>query len=79
MCSASSAAPSKRKDSPKAAVLEKEESEDEEDEEIVIDGEEYVLRGNMVFDEEGTHVGTKVEGKIEWSEEAFAGKRHMNR
>ena len=72
-------APSKRKDSPKAAVLEKEESEDEEDEEIVIDGEEYVLRGNMVFDEEGTHVGTKVEGKIEWSEEAFAGKRHMNR
>jgi chemotaxis protein histidine kinase CheA len=70
-------APSKRKDSPKA-VLEKEESEDEEDEEIVIDGEEYVLRGNMVFDEEGTHVGTKVDGKIEW-DEAFAGMRHMNR
>mgnify|MGYP000411427762 CR=1 FL=1 len=71
-------APSKRKDSPKA-VLEKEESEDEEDEEIVIDGEEYVLRGNNVFDEEGTHVGIKVDGKIEWDEEAFAGKRHMNR
>jgi hypothetical protein len=71
-------APSKRKESPKA-VLEKEESEDEEDEEIVIDGEEYVLRGNNVFDEEGTHVGTKVDGKIEWDEESFAGKRHMNR
>ena len=71
-------APSKRKESPKAVVLEKEESEDE-DEEIVIDGEEYVMRGKNVFDEEGTHVGTKVDGKIEWDEEAFAGKRHMNR
>ena len=72
-------APSKRKESPKAEVLEKEESDDEEDVEIVIDGEEYILRGNNVFDEEGTHVGTKVDGKIEWSEEAFSGMRHMNR
>ena len=70
-------APSKRKESPKA-VLEKEDSE-EEDEEIVIDGEEYVLRGDNVFDEEGTHVGTKVDGKIEWSEDSFRGKAHMNR
>lgn len=70
-------APSKRKESPKA-VLEKEESE-EEDEEIVIDGEEYVLRGDNVFDEEGTHVGAMVDGKIEWSEESFRGKAHMNR
>lgn len=71
-------APSKRKESPKA-VLEKDESEDEETEEIVIDGEEYALVGNNVFDEDGTHVGTKVDGKIEWNEESIAGKRHMNR
>ena len=73
-----------KKESPKAKKpespgLKHEESEDEEDEEIVIDGEEYVLRGKNVFDEEGTHVGTKVDGKIEWIEEAFAGKRHINR
>ena len=37
------------------------------------------MRGKNVFDEEGTHVGTKVDGKIGWDEEAFAGKRHMNR
>lgn len=70
-------APSKRKDSPKA-VLEKEESEDE-DEEIVIDGEEYILRGDSVFDEEGTLVGTKVDGKIEWDETIAGNNRHMNR
>ena len=73
----------KKKESPKAKKPEspglKHEEEEEEEEEIVIDGEEYVLRGNNVFDEEGTHVGTMVDGKIEWSEEAFAGKRHMNR
>jgi hypothetical protein len=73
-------AASKRKESPKAESpgLKHEESEDE-DEEIVIDGEEYILRGVNVFDEEGTHVGTKVDGKIEWSEDAFRGKAHMNR
>ena len=73
----------KKKESPKAKKPEspglKHEEEEKEEEEIVIDGEEYVLRGNNVFDEEGTHVGTMVDGKIEWSEEAFAGKRHMNR
>ena len=72
-----------KKESPKAKKPEspglKHEEEEEEDEEIVIDGEEYILRGVNVFDEEGTHVGTKVDGKIEWSEDAFSGKRHMNR
>jgi hypothetical protein len=71
-------AASKRKESPKAAVLEKEDSEDET-EDIVIDGEEYALVGNNVFDEDGTLVGTKVDGKIEWSEESIRGKAHMNR
>lgn len=73
----------KKKESPKAKKPEspglKHEEEEEEDEEIVIDGEEYILRGNSVFDEEGTLVGTKVDGKIEWSEDAFRGKAHMNR
>ena len=39
----------------------------DEDEEIVIDGEEYILRGDNVFDDEGTLRGKKVDGKIEWN------------
>ena len=57
-------APSRRKESPKA--LEPEAS-DTEDEEIVIDGKEYIMRGDNVFDDEGTLRGIKVGGKIEWN------------
>jgi len=69
-------APSKRKESPKAL---KPEDSDNEDEEIVIDGEEYIMRGVNVFDDEGTLRGTKVGGKIEWNDEVTAGQKHMNR
>lgn len=51
----------------------------DEDEEIVIDGEEYILRGDNVFDDEGTLRGKKVNGKIEWNDEVTAGINHMNR
>jgi len=73
----------KKKESPKSKKPEspglKHEDSEDEDEEIVIDGEEYILRGNSVFDEEGTLVGTKVDGKIEWDETVHANKKHMNR
>lgn len=73
----------KKKETPKSKKPEspglKHEDSEDEDEEIVIDGEEYILRGNSVFDEEGTLVGTKVDGKIEWDETVHANKKHMNR
>ena len=73
----------KKKESPKSKKPEspglKHEDSEDETEEIVIDGEEYALVGNNVFDEEGTLVGTKVDGKIEWNETVHANKKHMNR
>lgn len=67
----------KAKAEPAKAELTAEDSD--EDEEIVIDGEEYILRGENVFDDEGTLRGKKVNGKIEWDDEVTAGKKHMNR
>jgi hypothetical protein len=67
----------KAKAEPAKAELAAEDSD--EDEEIVIDGEDYILRGVNVFDDEGTLRGKKVNGKIEWDDEVTAGKKHMNR
>ena len=67
----------KAKAEPAKAELAAEDSD--EDEEIVIDGEEYILRGDNVFDDEGTLRGKKVNGKIEWNDEVTAGIKHMNR
>jgi hypothetical protein len=67
----------KAKAEPAKAELAAEDSD--EDEEIVIDGEEYILRGDNVFDDEGTLRGKKVNGKIEWDDEVTAGQKHMNR
>jgi len=67
----------KAKAEPAKAELAAEDSD--EDEEIVIDGEEYILRGENVFDDEGTLRGKMVSGKIEWDDEVTAGKKHMNR
>jgi hypothetical protein len=38
----------------------------EEDENILVDGMPYILRGNNIFDEEGTFVGVLKKGEVIW-------------
>ena len=44
----------------------KEEEPEEESEEVVIDGKEYMMVGNKLFDDSGTLVGSIQNGKAEF-------------